>query len=239
MKLILPKSLDKFHHDEIVKTLIELNPTFYRPDRGSWPQGIPDLENPSREVVEVALTHLRDAWGQCLYYYRSGATCVHLVLSPKHYLEYTTKELAFINANPIPNVEVHALPELPIKSYLLPQNRRRGICVPELRFIITEKEKQKALKRGELNEKTKEELKKKQPVAPEPILHLSNITKDTESEEDPQQLDVKKLTAQMSPFDLVPILSPFGDVSYITRESYEKSKETPNSDKINFWGPAK
>lgn len=235
MKLILPKILDKFSHDEIVKTLMELNPRFYRPNRGSWRQGIPDLEDASREVVEVALTKLRDAWGQCLYYYRSGATCVHLVLSPRHYLDYTTKESAFIKANPIPNVEVHALPELLIKSYPLPKNwkkcERKIVHVPKLGFIVTEEEKEKALKKNKPKERPREETKKKL---------LTNIETTHPIEDDAlEKFDVDKVTDAMSQFDLVPILSPCGHLSYITRKSYEESKEPHDSGKVNFWRPLK
>lgn len=150
MKLILPKRLDKFSHDEIVKTLIELNPRFYHPNRGSWQQNVPDLEDPSREVVKVALIKLRDAWTQCLYYNRSGATRIHLVLSPRQYLDYKTKESKISS---IPNVEVYTLPELLIKSYLLPKKR-----------------------------KTKEETKKHPIANIEPIMWMPTIVEEPELE---------------------------------------------------------
>jgi len=234
MELNLPTKLDKYAHDDIVRVLMQLNPRFFRPDRGSWQQGIPDLEDSYREVVEVALTNLRDAWGQCLYYYRSGATRVHLVLSPKHYLDYKTKETVFIKTNPIPNVEVHALPELPIKSYLLPKNRKKPVHVPEIGFIITDEDKEKALNKNKPKEKPREKPKTAIPIVPTNI----HITQPIE-EDSLEKFDAEKLTDDMSQFDLVPVLSPCGQLSYITRKAYEQSRETPTSDKINFWGPIK
>lgn len=141
MSLNLPEKISKYAHDDIVKILIELNPTFFHPNRGSWQQGIPDLENPIREVVEVALTKLRDAWGQCLYYYRSGATHVHLVLSPRLFVEYQIKEVSFIKANPIPEVDVYKLPSIPAHPKIEKKKRKpMSVRKPEAKFIVTKEE---------------------------------------------------------------------------------------------------
>lgn len=206
MSLNLPVSIDKFSHEDIVRILIKLNPRFYRPNRGSWPQGIPDLENANREVVEVALTKLRDAWGQCLYYYRSGATHIHLVLSPKHYLDYKTKEITFIKANPLPNVTVYVLPELKIKSFLLPKKRKVDkivhVPVPKLGFIITDEDREKEeklLEKSKLIKKKTKKLLQSLPQETKPRVEPQFIIEDPELEGD---IDLEKYYAQFKPKEL-------------------------------------
>ena len=88
MKIVLPKTLKQFAHNDIVRILKRLNSRFSLPLRASWPQSVPDLEDQiTREVVEVAVSReLKTSWGQCLYYYRMGASRIHLVLSPKLFI---------------------------------------------------------------------------------------------------------------------------------------------------------
>lgn len=113
MSLILPAKLEQFRHDDIVRLIKQLNSKYELPRRGSWGQGIPDLEEPiTRAVVEVAIAReLKTVWGQCLYYYRLGASHIHLVLSPKLFRQYRTNECTFIKENPITNVDVYMLPD--------------------------------------------------------------------------------------------------------------------------------
>jgi hypothetical protein len=96
-----------------VRLIKKLNCEFKQARRGSWGRGIPDLEEPvSRQVVEVAIAReLKTVWGQCLYYYRLGASHTHLVLSPRLYREYKDNENVFVRENPIPNVQVYMLPD--------------------------------------------------------------------------------------------------------------------------------
>ena len=148
MSLKIPELLDHYWHDDIVKVLIKLNPQYHSPNRGSWLEGIPDLEDADREVVEVALTSLRDAWGQCLYYYRMNAFHIHLVLAPKLYIDYQNKEKAFINANPIPLVDVYALPEIPARPKPNKTAKTKPIRKPEAKFTVT-KEESEILKQAE------------------------------------------------------------------------------------------
>jgi len=148
MSLKIPDVLEHYWHDAIVKVLIKLNPQYHSPNRGSWLEGVPDLEDADREVVEVALTNLRDSWGQCLYYYRMNATHIHLVLSPKLYIDYQNKERAFIRANPIPNADVYTLPAIPVHSNLKKPTRKNPDRKPEAKFAVTKKEA-KNLKRVE------------------------------------------------------------------------------------------
>lgn len=118
MSIILPSKLEHFRHDDIVHLIKELNSQYDLPHRGSWGKGIPDLEEPiTRQVVEVAIAReLKTVWGQCVYYYRMGASHIHLVLSPRLFRNYKTDECTFVKENPVPNVEVYMLPDnrLPI-----------------------------------------------------------------------------------------------------------------------------
>lgn len=113
----IPEELEGYKHDEIVASIQKLNPTFKQPTRTAWPNALPDLEDPrTRAVVEVELSDLRAGWGQCLYYYRMGASKIHFVLAPNLYKEYGDKENKFIRENPIPLVTVYSLPPIIIPS---------------------------------------------------------------------------------------------------------------------------
>ena len=114
MEIKIPITLLSFNHEDIVEELLKLNPQLHKPQKAAWPQGLPDLEEPLQHIaVEVELSNLRNGWGQCLYYYRMGATEVHFVLAPMLYKEYKRKENVFINKNPLPNVRVYNLPGTP------------------------------------------------------------------------------------------------------------------------------
>ena len=112
MSITLPRKLEHFRHDDIVHLIKELNSQYDLPHRGSWGEGIPDLEEPiTRQVVEVAIARdLKTVWGQCVYYYRMGASRIHLVLSPRLFQNYRRNECIFVKENPIPNIEVYTLP---------------------------------------------------------------------------------------------------------------------------------
>ena len=140
MSLKIPEILDHYWHDDIVRTIMRMNPQFHLPNRGSWLQGIPDLEDANRGVVEVALTDLRNSWGQCLYYYRMNASHIHFVLAPKMYLDYQNKEKAFIKANPIPKVDVYMLPVIPVNSKPKKRTKTKHVRKPEAKFTVTKEE---------------------------------------------------------------------------------------------------
>jgi hypothetical protein len=125
--------------------LKQLNTLYDYPARGSWSESWPDLEEPiTRQVVEVALTDLKKAWGQCLYYYRMGASRIHLVLSPKLFLDYKNNESAFVRENPIPNVDVYTLPQILVRvsHKVKVKPKRKPVKSPMLKFIITDEEKE-------------------------------------------------------------------------------------------------
>lgn len=239
MSLKLPEYLEHYWHDAIVKNIIKLNPRFHNPNRGSWLEGIPDLEDASREVVEVALTNLRDSWGQCLHYYRMNATHIHLVLAPKLYLDYQNKEKAFIKQNPIPNVDIYALPAIPEHDKPIRIEKKQRERNPKAEFTVTTEEREQLKHVVQPQRDTKEGLD----VginSPSKKIH-ENIKKEQNTDEDntPKQLDSRILTEKMNQFDLVPVLSPCNQLSYITREDYEESTGKNSSDKINFWRPLK
>lgn len=229
MSITLPSKLEHFRHDDIVHTLKELNSQYDLPRRGSWGGGIPDLEEPiTRQVVEVAIARdLKTVWGQCVYYYRMGASHIHLVLSPRLFHNYTKNECVFVKENPVPNVEV----------YMLPDNR--------LPFIVSHKPKIKqtknvkptskhvaiwpflASKAENTNPKSKTIVKNN--IADQPTYSFTDDMDDTDLVID----NVETMESGM-----VPILSPLGHLSYISRETYEREKERPGS-KLNFWRPLK
>ena len=148
MSLKIPKSLEHYWHDDIVAVIKHLNPQYHSPNRASWLESIPDLEDADRQVVKVALTNLRNSWGQCLYYYRLSAAHIHLVLSPNLYLDYQNREKAFIKANPIPNVDIYALPAIPEHDKPKRAKNNQRERRPEAKFTVT-KEESKILKRVE------------------------------------------------------------------------------------------
>jgi len=113
LSIVLPSKLEHFRHDDIVHLIKNLNTQYDLPNRGSWGDGIPDLEEPiTRQVVEIAIARdLKTVWGQCVYYYRMGASHIHLVLSPRLFHNYIKNECSFTKENPVPNVEVYMLPD--------------------------------------------------------------------------------------------------------------------------------
>jgi hypothetical protein len=61
---------------------------------------------------------------------------------------------------------------------------------------------------------------------------------DSESAIDNEQKQLRKTVTEDFDFGLVPVLTPLGHVSYVTKYTYEKGKETDGS-KLNFWRPLK
>lgn len=119
-RIKIPRELEFVDHSSIVKEIKKLNPNYAESSRSSWPESTPDLDDPiKRSIVEVELSSLRDGWGQCLYYYRMGASAIHFVLSPVLYKEYGKKEDSFIRENPLSNVKVYSLPP----TYLVIQEK--------------------------------------------------------------------------------------------------------------------
>ena len=230
MKIVLPKTLKQFAHDDIVRVLKRLNPKFSSSHRASWPQGIPDLEEPvTREVVEVAVSRdLRTAWGQCLYYYRMGASQIHLVLSPKLFIGYKKDECAFVRENPIPKVNVYELPDIRFHvsnesktRTVTKQPNTKSIRIPMLQYVTSDKEIDDITKLQD----AKHQKEKKNP---------SKINSERIIDKEQQKLR-KSVTEDLN-FGLVPVLTPLGHVSYITKGGYEGGRETDGSD-VNFWRP--
>lgn len=231
MEILLPKTLKQFDHDDIVKILKRLNSRFRQPHRASWSQGVPDLEEPiTREVVEVALSRdLKTAWGQCLYYYRMGASQIHLVLSPRLFISYRKDECSFVRENPIPNVVVYTLPDIRLhvsdepKTRVEKSKKTKTVRVPMLHFVTFDNEIQDTPERTAF--KSEEKIK--------PTLET-----DSGSAIDNEQKKLRKTVTEDFEFGLVPVLTPLGHVSYVTKYTYEKGKETDGS-KLNFWRPLK
>lgn len=111
MEITIPKRVTKASHGAIVKSLLELNEGFTEPSRTQWPKHVPDLvQSVKRIVVEVEMTNLVNAWGQCLSYHRLGAKEIHLVLPPKLFRQFERDEKIFAKKNPLPNIHIYELP---------------------------------------------------------------------------------------------------------------------------------
>jgi len=231
MKIVLPKTLKQFAHNDIVRILKRLNSRFSLPLRASWPQSVPDLEDQiTREVVEVAVSReLKTSWGQCLYYYRMGASRIHLVLSPKLFINYTKAECSFVRDNPIPNVDVYALPDIRLhvsdesKLKAKKQTKTKIVSIPMLQYVTSDKE---------IEDLTKLPVAKHKSEKGDPSKVESKRMIDKEEEE------LKKSVTEDLNYGLVPVLTPLGHVSYISKHSYETEKENDGS-KLNFWRPLK
>ena len=131
MEITLPKTISEPSHGGIVKTLIELNQGFNVPSRSQWPKYVPDLVHAEKRIaVEVELTDLLKAWGQCLSYYRLGAKEVHLVLPPKLFRQFERDEKSFIKKNPLPSIRVYELP-------LVEKTRGRPLMKKERTITVT------------------------------------------------------------------------------------------------------
>lgn len=230
MEIVLPKTLKQFAHDDIVRILKRLNSRFRQPHRASWPQGVPDLEEPvTREVVEVAVARdLRIAWGQCLYYYRMGASQIHLVLSPRLHISYKKDECSFVRENPIPKVIVYELPDIRFHvsnesktRTVTKQPNAKSIRTPMLQYVTSDKE---------IDDITKLQDAKRQKEKEIPSKINSECIIDEEQEK------LKKSVIEDLNFGLVPVLTPLGHVSYISKGSYEREKEKDGSG-LNFWRP--
>jgi hypothetical protein len=226
VEIVLPKTLKQFSHDQICKILKRLNSRFSSALRGSWPKGLPDLEDPvTREVVEVAVSReLKTSWGQCLYYYRMGASEIHLILSPRLFLQYKNDESGFIRENPIPNVVVHTLPDIRLLASRerKPKNGKRHKknlpSLPMLQYVTFGNEMVDAIKLEDV--KGSESAMK------------SLDTPSVEREIDLNELIELKKILEDPDCGLVPILTPIGDISYISVAAYEKEKNLHN-----FWMP--
>lgn len=147
----------KYDHESIVKAVRKLNPKLKVPNRTSWKEGIPDLEEPLNHIaIEIELSSLRNGWAQCLYYYRMGAPEVHFILSPRLYKTYEEKEISFVKDNPIPNVIVYSLPaiireekkEKPIEE---PKRKHKAIKLPKKegdveKFVIPPQDERKRIR---------------------------------------------------------------------------------------------
>ena len=143
MEITLPETISEPSHGGIVKALIELNQGFTVPSRSQWPKYVPDLVHAEKRIaVEVELTDLLKAWGQCLSYYRLGAKEVHLVLPPKLFRQFERDEKSFIKKNPLPSIRVYELPLVEKIRGRPPVEKERTIMVttrdPVEKFVAEE-----------------------------------------------------------------------------------------------------
>jgi len=227
--------LKHFSHSQILRILKQLNTQYKDASHGSWSESWPDLEEPiTRQVVEVALSDLKKAWGQCLYYYRMGASEIHLVLSPKLFLDYENNESAFVRENPILNVAVYTLPKIlvPTSHIEKAKPKQKSVKIPMLKFIIADDEKKNTSETENVSKTFGYKGYRK-----------VNLDDDLGVDESSQSKDQGHQNSKSSEIEhikmgFVPILSPLGHLSYIARETYEREKETSES-KLNFWRLAK
>lgn len=111
MAFIIPKKIEKLTHGGVVRALLVENEEYAVPNRTNWPKHVPDLVHRTKKItVEIELSDLDKAWGQCLSYYRLGSETIHLILTPKLFAQYETDERSYIVRNPIPNIVLHQLP---------------------------------------------------------------------------------------------------------------------------------
>lgn len=117
MEITIPKELKTYSHNGVLDSLLQVNPEFKKPSRTEWVGHIPDMVHEDERIaVEVEMSDLDMAWGQCLSYYRLGSKEIHLILPPLLYGEFIKDENKFLMKNPIPNVTVYELPSVPRKS---------------------------------------------------------------------------------------------------------------------------
>lgn len=111
MAFIIPKKIEKLTHGGVVKALLVENREYTVPNRTNWPKHVPDLVHRTKKItVEIELSDLDRAWGQCLSYYRLGSDKIHLLLTPNLFQQYEQDERSYVAKNPIPNITIHKLP---------------------------------------------------------------------------------------------------------------------------------
>ena len=143
MEITLPETVSEPSHGGIVKVLMELNQGFTVPSRSQWPKYVPDLVHSEKRIaVEVELTDLLKAWGQCLSYYRLGAKEVHLVLTPQLFRQFERDEKSFVKKNPLPGIRVYELPLVEKTRGRPPVKQKKTIMVtakdPSEKFVAEE-----------------------------------------------------------------------------------------------------
>ncbi len=132
MAFVIPKKIKNLTHGGVIKALLADNKDYAVPSRTNWPQHVPDLVHGTEKItVEVELSDLDRAWGQCLSYYRLGSEKIHLLLTPKLFAQYESDERSYVVGNPIPNIFLHKLPVVEKRRGRPPQKTAtREVTVP-------------------------------------------------------------------------------------------------------------
>jgi len=128
LEIAIPKELKNYSHNGVIDILFKANPEFKKPNRTEWVGHIPDMVHVNERIaVEVEMSDLDMAWGQCLSYYRLGSKEIHLILPPSLYGEFIKDENKFLMKNPIPNVTVYELPPVSRKNFGRPPKVDKSI----------------------------------------------------------------------------------------------------------------